>query len=79
MRRTDIRLPFPTTRSSCSSPSHAGGPGFGLTAYDDWLRLVITHEYTHVLQLDMVNGGPETVQKVLGRIYFPNMFQPESG
>jgi len=55
----------------------AGGPGFGLTAYDDWLRLLITHEYTHVLHLDMMNGGPETVQKVLGRIYFPNLFQPE--
>ncbi len=54
----------------------SGGPGFGLTAYDDWLRLVITHEYTHVLHLDMVTGGPETLQKVLGRIYFPNLFQP---
>ena len=55
----------------------AGGPGFGTTSYDDWMRLLITHEYTHVLQLDMVTGGPETVQKVLGRIYFPNLFQPE--
>ena len=54
----------------------SGGPGFGLTAYDDWLRLVITHEYTHVLHLDMVTGGPETLQKILGRIYFPNLFEP---
>ena len=54
----------------------SGGPGFGLTAYDDWLRLLITHEYTHVLHLDMVTGGPATLQKVLGRIYFPNLFQP---
>ena len=54
----------------------SGGPGFGLTAYDDWLRLVITHEYTHVLHLDMVTGGPAALQKVLGRIYFPNLFQP---
>lgn len=54
----------------------AGGPGFGLTAYDDWLRLLITHEYTHVLHLDMVTGGPETLQKILGRIYFPNLFEP---
>ena len=30
-----------------------GEPGFGTTPYDDWMRLVITHEYTHVLQLDM--------------------------
>ncbi|MEK6744632.1 MAG: BamA/TamA family outer membrane protein [Nitrospirota bacterium] len=54
----------------------SGGPGYGLTAYDDWLRLLITHEYTHVLQLDMVTGGPEALQKILGRIYFPNLFQP---
>ena len=54
----------------------SGGPGFGLTSYDDWLRLVITHEYAHVLQLDMVTEGPATVQKFLGRIYFPNLFQP---
>ena len=53
-----------------------GEPGFGLTQYDDWLRLVITHEYAHILQLDMVTGVPRVVQKVLGRIYFPNMFQP---
>jgi Tol biopolymer transport system component len=54
----------------------SGGPGFGLTSYDDWLRLVITHEYTHVLHLDMVTGGPEALQMVLGRIYFPNLFEP---
>lgn len=54
----------------------SGGPGFGLTAFDDWLRLLITHEYTHVLQLDMVTSGPEVLQKILGRIYFPNLFQP---
>jgi len=49
----------------------SGGPGFGLTSYDDWLRLVITHEYAHVLQLDMVTGGPETLQKVLAGSIFP--------
>ncbi len=54
-----------------------GEPGFGTLAYDDWLRLVITHEYAHVLQLDMVQGGLGGVMQTLfGRIYFPNMFQP---
>ena len=52
-------------------------PGFGTVSHDDWLRLVITHEYAHVLQLDMVNGGLGGVfQTLFGRIYFPNMFQP---
>ncbi|MHB8844795.1 MAG: TolB family protein [Nitrospirota bacterium] len=54
----------------------AGSQGFGLTSYDDWLRLVITHEYTHILQLDMVAGIPKAIQTVLGRVYFPNLFQP---
>lgn len=53
-----------------------GAPGFGDMSYDDWLRLVITHEYTHVLQLDMVSGIPDTIQGIFGRIYFPNMWQP---
>ncbi len=53
-----------------------GGPVLGLSSYDEWLRLVITHEYTHILQLDMVTAGPDTVQSIFGRIYFPNLFQP---
>jgi hypothetical protein len=54
----------------------SGSQGFGLTSYDDWLRLVITHEYTHVLQLDMVADIPKGIQTIFGRIYFPNLFQP---
>jgi hypothetical protein len=54
----------------------SGTQGFGLTSYDDWLRLVITHEYSHILQLDMTHGIPDGLQYVLGRIYFPNFFQP---
>jgi len=54
-----------------------GEPGFGTTAYEDWMRLLITHEYTHVLQLDMINGGLGGVMQTLfGRLYFPNEWQP---
>ncbi len=55
-----------------------GEPGFGTTPYEDWMRLVIAHEYTHVLQLDMINGGlGGLMQAVFGRLYFPNALQPE--
>ena len=54
-----------------------GGPGPGFTQYDDWLRLVITHEYVHVLHLDMVAGIPKALQSIFGRMYFPNLFQPK--
>lgn len=53
-----------------------GETGLGAAYYEDWLRLVLTHEYTHVLQLDMVSGIPKTIQNIFGRIYFPNMWQP---
>ena len=54
-----------------------GEPGFGTTPYEDWMRTLITHEYTHVLQLDMVTGGLGGVmQPIFGRFYFPNALQP---
>lgn len=53
-----------------------GEAGFGAASYEDWLRLVLTHEYTHILHLDMVSGIPKAIQNIFGRIYFPNMWQP---
>lgn len=49
---------------------------FGAGNYDDWMRLLITHEYTHIVQLDMVNSLPAVLSNIFGNLYFPNMFQP---
>ena len=49
---------------------------FGAANYNDWMRLLITHEYTHIVQLDMVNSLPEVLQNIFGNLYFPNMFEP---
>ncbi len=54
-----------------------GAPGFGTTVYDEWMRTLITHEYIHILHLDMVHGVPDFLQYILGRLYFPNQFQPD--
>ncbi|MEK7286617.1 MAG: hypothetical protein AAB035_04890 [Nitrospirota bacterium] len=52
---------------------------------EDWLRDVITHEYTHILQLDMAGGLPATIRALFGRYElpfgifnstFPNTLQP---
>ena len=53
-----------------------GASAFGASHYDDWMRLLITHEYTHIVQLDMVNGPARILRKIFGNLYFPNMFQP---
>ena len=49
---------------------------FGASNYDDWMRLLITHEYTHIVHLDMLNGLPQTLSNIFGNLYFPNLFQP---
>ncbi|HYS19841.1 MAG TPA: hypothetical protein VEO73_02010 [Gemmatimonadales bacterium] len=49
-----------------------------LTDFDDWLRLVTTHELTHVFHLDRTKGWWHAVQSVFGRVpgFFPNEYQP---
>ena len=50
----------------------------GLSHYDDWLRLVLTHELTHVFHLDRSRGAWGALQRVFGRAppLFPNMYRP---
>lgn len=71
-----MTTPMPYNHITLFITPPLGEPGFGTMAYDEWMRLLITHEYTHILQLDMVNGAPDYLQYVFGRFYFPNLFQP---
>ena len=45
-------------------------------AYEDWFRYVFTHEYVHVIHLDMVEGGPRIFKFLFGRSFFPNQIEP---
>lgn len=49
-----------------------------LADYDDWLELLITHEYTHTLHLDRAAGFSLGARKALGRnpLLFPALFNP---
>lgn len=53
-------------------------PDYTLEDFDDWLTLLITHEYTHVLQLDKAAGAPRVLRYIFGRfpLWFPGNFQP---
>lgn len=44
----------------------------------DWLEVVFTHEYTHILHLDRSRGFMQGVRRVFGRVppAFPNGFLP---
>jgi Tol biopolymer transport system component len=44
--------------------------------YDDYLRYLFLHEYTHAIHLDLVEGGLAATRAVLGRLIFPNAIEP---
>lgn len=47
-----------------------------LSNYDEWLRILFIHEYTHTLNLDMINGFWSFTRYFPGRVWFPSIFQP---
>ena len=66
--------PYNQMRLFLSPPENMSG----LASYDDWMNLLITHELTHVVQLDMAMGAPSVLRKILGRnmFTFPHAFTP---
>lgn len=48
----------------------------GLEDYDDWLTTVVTHEMTHIVQLDMVYGLPWLGRQIFGKYVSMNQYTP---
>ena len=44
--------------------------------YDDYMRLLLIHELTHVVHLDTIGGLAGVVNRVLGKTLSPNSVQP---
>lgn len=69
-------VPFPLLRSVLyiSPPDEANT----LEDFDDWMSLLIEHEYTHVLHLDKAAGVPLGLRKIFGRnfLLLPNSLEP---
>ncbi len=45
--------------------------------YDDWIRMIFTHEYTHILHLDQTRGFFGFLNDIFGRILFVNQIEPD--
>ncbi|PYR37495.1 MAG: hypothetical protein DMF89_06485 [Acidobacteria bacterium] len=67
-------IPYNTIYITPSAP--AGSEYIGRT--DDWLRLVFTHEFTHIMHLDWSAGWARVFHGLFGRtvLAFPNLFLP---
>ena len=51
-------------------------PFFSTDAYDDWLRLLVYHEYTHFLNMDATRGFWAVARYVFGDVLLPNSTWP---
>ncbi len=47
-----------------------------LGRYDNYLRELFIHEYTHLLHLDQVAGLPRGLNRVFGKTFLPNNLMP---
>jgi len=70
-------FPFPQISANVTSPDGMSV----LEAYDNWLDVLLTHEYTHIVHNDTIHGVPRVVNHilglgVLGRVWPPNNLQP---
>ena len=67
-------VPYNTIEISAAAPTADSLIGNA----DDWMRLVFTHEYVHIVHLSRTRGWIGGLRKVFGRLppLFPNAFQP---
>jgi len=72
--------PYPYNRLQIYMPTPTEGQ---LVDHSPWLEMVFTHEYLHVVQLDMARGVPKKVRGIFGRLgglftpfTFPQLFAP---
>jgi len=67
-------IPYPQIRLYMSPPDEVNS----LESNDEWLHLLIRHEYTHILHLEMGGGAPEFLRKIFGRnlLLYPHALTP---
>ena len=50
--------------------------GSSLDYYDEWLSLLVTHEFTHICHLSKLGGMPTLLHPVFGSVISPNQILP---
>ena len=65
-------IPYNTVRLFATAPDDMSP----LADYDNWINELVTHEYTHILQIDNTSGLPALGNALLGKTFAPNQFQP---
>ncbi len=69
---SSTHIPYNTVRLY-AAPPHPNSP---LDDYDDWLKMLITHELTHTVHMDMNRGAVKVLRWTFGRLIAFNHFSP---
>ena len=56
--------------------SYPPAPFGELGYFDDWLRVLLLHEMTHIMHLDNRSGLPNVLNHIFGKTYAPNQNVP---
>jgi hypothetical protein len=65
-------IPYDAIRLNVTAPDDMSPLG----DVDDWYLELLTHEYTHILHIDHIEGIPALVNRVIGKTFAPNQVQP---
>ena len=65
-------IPYNIVRLFATAPDDMSPLG----DYDNWINELVTHEYTHILQIDNTSGLPALGNSILGKTFAPNQAQP---
>ena len=66
-------LPKNTIHVYLSAPTELAG----LSSYEDWLRILLTHEIAHICDLDQTWGFTRALRKVFGKYVQWNAYTPQ--
>ena len=55
-------VPYPRITLNVTAPDSMSVLG----GYDDWLNILVTHEFVHIAHLDSSSGVPEFFNKIFG-------------
>lgn len=66
-------LPKNTLRLYLAAPTELTG----LSSYEDWLRILLTHELTHIVDIDHTAGFTRALRKVFGKVVAYNGSMPQ--
>jgi hypothetical protein len=67
-----IATPYNAVRLNVTAPDDMSPLG----DVDDWYLELVTHEYTHILHTDHIEGIPALINRILGKTLAPNQIEP---